>query len=490
MQYDGLDDAKTKQAMSEALQTFEAKNPSQCVLIPSEDQFYGATKGANRLSPHLQWVFVAAVKDITEESLESKTSGLGQLLARTVRSKVDFSEKVAKLRDSLRNDYQSMLDAEQSVLDGLSGSIELKLKDWAHPAVTAKVLWVQDAEKSIKIDEPFAFVRIGERGFEGELARFGHGMQRSFMLTLLQELSDSTEQNVQTLILAIEEPELYQHPPQARYLAEVLHDLAHDNSQVMVCSHSPLFIPGDDFETVRVVRDSGIPSRTTVTQLSYVELSKDLHTAGQPLLKEAGMLAKLYPSLNPGVNEMFFCRILVLVEGIEDVAHLSAYLSLLGLLSNFRKFGCHIVAAGGKSEVVKPLAMAKQLGIPVFVIIDADTDTQKAEHITKHKLDNKAILTLMGYESEDEWPTNDFWKSDLVMWKENLTKLTEAEIGGNWQNHVNAAAAHYGQPGGLKKNPLAISRALETAWNNGDKSLSLEKLATNIVSFAENSFKS
>lgn len=490
MQYDGLDDAKTKQAMSEALQTFEAKNPSQCVLIPSEDQFYGATKGANRLSPHLQWVFVAAVKDITEESLESKTSGLGQLLARTVRSKVDFSEKVAKLRDSLRNDYQSMLDAEQSVLDGLSGSIELKLKDWAHPAVTAKVLWVQDAEKSIKIDEPLAFVRIGERGFEGELARFGHGMQRSFMLTLLQELSDSTEQNVQTLILAIEEPELYQHPPQARYLAEVLHDLAHDNSQVMVCSHSPLFIPGDDFETVRVVRDSGIPSRTTVTQLSYIELSKDLHTAGQPLLKEAGMLAKLYPSLNPGVNEMFFCRILVLVEGIEDVAHLSAYLSLLGLLSNFRKFGCHIVAAGGKSEVVKPLAMAKQLGIPVFVIIDADTDTQKAEHITKHKLDNKAILTLMGYESEDEWPTNDFWKSDLVMWKENLTKLTEAEIGGNWQNHVNAAAAHYGQPGGLKKNPLAISRALETAWNNGDKSLSLEKLATNIVSFAENSFKS
>ncbi len=486
----GLEDAKTKQAMVEALQSFEANHSSSCTLIPSEDQFYGATKGANRLAPHLQWVFVPAVKDITEESQESKTSGLGQLLARTVRSKVDFSDKVTKLRDALRKDYQTMLDAEQSVLDGLSGSIEMKLKDWAHPAVTAKVLWTQDADRSVKVDEPWAFIRIGERGFEGELARFGHGMQRSFMLTLLHELAGTAGQLAPTLILAIEEPELYQHPPQARYLAELLHDLASDNSQIILCSHSPLFIPGDDFETVRVVRDSGTPSSSTVTQLSYSDLAKTLNEAGQPLLKEQGVLAKLYPSLNPGVNEMFFCRVLILVEGIEDVAHLSSYLSLLGLMSRFRKCGCHVVPVGGKSEVVKPLAMAKQLDIPVFVMIDADTDTERAEHITKHKQDNKAILSLMGYGTDSEWPANDIWKCDFVMWKHNLTKLVEAEIGEKWAAHVNAAAMHYGQPGGLKKNPLAISRALEAAWRNGDKSASLEKLAGNVIGFSEKALES
>lgn len=471
--------------MVEALQDFETKTPSSCILIPSEDQFYGATKGANRLAPHLQWVFVPAVKDITEESQESKTSGLGQLLARTVRSKVDFSQKVKNLRDVLRSNYQSMLDAEQSVLDGLSGSIEMKLKDWAHPGVTAKVLWTQDGDRSIKVDEPWAFIRIGERGFEGELARFGHGMQRSFMLTLLQELATAAGKNAPTLILAIEEPELYQHPPQARYLAELLHDLASDNSQIIVCSHSPLFIPGDDFETVRVVRDSGTPSRSSVSQLSYSDLANTLHTAGQSLLKEKGMLAKLYPSLNPGVNEMFFCRVLILVEGIEDVAHLSSYLSLLGLLPTFRKCGCHIVPVGGKSEIVKPLAMAKQLDIPVFVICDADTDTQKPEHIAKHKQDNKAILSLMGYDAESEWPADDIWKNDFVMWKHNLTKLIESEIGANWEGHVNTAALHYGQPGGLKKNPLAISRASQAAWSSGDKSPSLEKLAGDLVSYAK-----
>lgn len=483
--FPGLEHASTKAAMADALQAFEANNPDACVLIPSEDQFYGATKGLNRLAPHLQWVFVPAVKDITEESQESKASGLGQLLARTVRSKVNFSEKVTKLRDSLREDYQSMLDLEQSVLDGLSGSIEMRLKDWAHPAVTARVLWTQDADKSVRVDEPWAFVQLGERGFEGELARFGHGMQRSFMLSLLQEIASAEESSGPSLVLAIEEPELYQHPPQARYLAEVLHDLAQEDSQIIVCSHSPLFIPGDDFESVRVVRDSGVPSCSNVSQLSYAELADELKGVGQTLLKEKGILAKLYPSLSAGLNEMFFCRVLVLVEGLEDVAHLSTYLALSGLMPNFRKCGCHVVPVGGKSELIKPLAMAKQLAIPVFVIADADTDSERDDHIARHKKDNRALLDLMDYKDEGEWPNEHVWKSDFVMWQHNLTRLIEGEIGDAWNDHCNTAAGYYGQPGGLKKNPLAISRAHQSAWQEGDKSISLERLAKKVVDFAE-----
>lgn len=484
-EFPGLEDAKTKQAMEEALQDYESKNPSACTLIPSEDQFYGATKGINRLAPHLQWVFVPAAKDITEESQESKTSGLGQLLSRTIRSKVDFSDKVAKLRESLRKDYQSMLDSEQSVLDGLSGSLEMKLKDWAHPAVSAKVLWTQDSEKSIKVEEPWAYIKIGERGFEGELARFGHGMQRSFMLTLLQELAASTDDNAPTLILAIEEPELYQHPPQARYLAEVLHDLSLDDAQIVVCSHSPLFIPGDDFETVRVVRERGKPSCSSVSQLSYDKLAKSLHAAGQKLLKETGMLAKLYPSLSPEINEMFFCKVLILVEGIEDVAHISTYISLLQMMPQYRRLGCHIVPVGGKSEIIKPLAMAKQLQIPVYVIFDADTDTVREDHIIKHKKDNASILAMMCRSEISEWPSYSIWASDFTIWKTNLTRLVEQEMGDSWKTHVDLAAAYYGQPGGLEKNPLAVSRALETAWASGHRSGSLIRLAKNIISFAE-----
>lgn len=476
--------AKTKGDMAAALQSFEAANPTKCSLIPSEDQFYGATKGANRLAPHVQWVFVPAVKDITEESQESKNSGLGQLLGRTIRSKVDFAEKVGKLRDSLRIEYQAMLDAEQSVLDSLSVSLEVKLKDWSHPEATAKVLWTQDSEKSVKVEEPWAYIKIGERGFEGQLARFGHGMQRSYMLTLLQELAD--DETGPTLILAIEEPELYQHPPQARYLAEVLHDLSR-GAQIVLCTHSPLFVPGDDFETVRVVREYGRPAESRVSQLSYKDLSESLHTAGQKLLKETGMLAKLYPALSSGLNEMFFCKVLVLVEGIEDVAYITAYLSMSGLMSQFRRHGCHIVPVGGKSEILKPLAMAKQLQIPVYVVLDADTGTTKTDDIIKHKNDNAAILSLLGHASESTWPSTSIWRNDLTMWNTNITQVVEEELGEDWKQHCDAAAAYYGNAVNLKKNPLAVSRALETAWVNNTRSSSLQQLAKNIISFAESS---
>ena len=121
--YVDLPNASTKPKMAEALRGYEVNHPDDCDLIPSEDQFYGLSKGANRLAHHIQWVFIPASKDATEESEESKNTALGQLLARTVRSKVNFSEKVGKLKRDTQDKYQTILDEEQSVLDSVSSTL-------------------------------------------------------------------------------------------------------------------------------------------------------------------------------------------------------------------------------------------------------------------------------------------------------------------------------------------------------------------------------
>jgi predicted ATP-dependent endonuclease of OLD family len=471
-----INQATSKAEMANALKEFEASHPEKCSLIPSEDQFYGVSKGVNRLAPHLQWVFVSASKDFSEEAEESKNSALGQLLSRAVRAKVNFSEKVTLLRDEIRKNYQEMLEEEQGVLSSISCSLENKLKLWANPSATAKVLWKHDAEKSIKVEEPLAHIQIGEKGFESELARFGHGMQRSYLLTLLQELAEIEDENAPTLVMAIEEPELYQHPPQARYLSEVLHDLANENSQIIVCSHSPYFIPGDDFHCVRLVRECGSPSCSNVTSLTYADLSKELTEAGEKPVKETGMIAKLYPTLRPEISEMFFCRKLILVEGIEDVAYLMSYIQLMGKFSDFRRSGYHIIPVGGKNNLIKPIAIANLLKIDIFVVCDADTNKTKEHEINKHKKDNAAILHLLGHDKSENWPETDIKKINLRMWKTNITDTVGSELGTNWKKHEDQAAAHYGNANGLKKNPLAVSRALESAWQEGLKSKSLQEL--------------
>lgn len=481
--YETLNSANSKADMIAALHEFEAKNPEQCVLIPSEDQFYGVSRGVNKLEQHIQWIFVPAIKDATEESEESNRSALGQLLARTVRSKVSFDDKIRELRNNARAEYQKLLDAEQKTLDDISSSLQKRLANWAHPNITASIQWKQDPDKSIKIEEPLAGLKVGERGFEGELSRFGHGLQRSYMLALLQELSTFESENIPTLIMGIEEPELFQHPPQARYLAETLLDLAQSKSQIIICTHNPLFIPGDSFNKIRLVKEIGNPSETKINQLAYNELAEKLHEVGEKLVTESGMVAKLYPSLNPVVNEMFFCKKLILLEGHEDIAHITSYLLLTNKILDFRRNGCHIVPVEGKSKLIKPLAMAKMLGIPTMVVYDSDTNKENASEVTLHKKENKALLTLSGYTEENEWLADHIIKKDLTAWKTNLTNEIINELGDDLKQFEDKAAAFYGNAGGLKKNPLAIAKTLELAWEGGVKSKLLIDLTDRISIF-------
>lgn len=83
--------------MEEALRKYEAAGPEQCALIPSEDPFYGVSKGQGRLQRHMQWVYIPAVKDASSEQAEGKSTALGKLPARTVRAKVNFSEGLGQL---------------------------------------------------------------------------------------------------------------------------------------------------------------------------------------------------------------------------------------------------------------------------------------------------------------------------------------------------------------------------------------------------------
>lgn len=477
-----LEGARTKDQMVASLHSYEASHPDQCILIPSEDQFYGATKGANRMAPHIQWIFVSASKDPSEESYESKTSALGQLLARTIREKVDFEGQIHDLKLRMEAEYKAILESQQIALDTISKSIEQNLKLWAHPNATARLRWTNDEEKSVRVDEPWATILLGEREFEGDLVRFGHGMQRSYLLTLLQLIAQTDSQNSPTLVMGIEEPELYQHPPQARYLSELLQSISNSGSQIVVCTHSPQFIPGDQFDQVRLIRESGSPAYSRATSVSYQELAEKLKVTNKSEAKESGVLAKLYPTINPQISEMYFCQKLILVEGIEDIAYIMTTLEINNKLNDFRAAGAHIIATGGKSEIIRPLAIALILNIPVFVIFDADTHNINEAQIQMHKNDNQSILNLLGYSDESNWPESNIFKDNLIVWKSCLTECVKDEGGQHWASALDKSRSYYGNSQGLTKNPLAIARAITDLANQKISLPSLDLACKAIIS--------
>jgi energy-coupling factor transporter ATP-binding protein EcfA2 len=487
--YDDLPAPGTKDAMIEALRSYEADNPDKCELIPSEDQFYGFSKGANRLAKHVQWVYVPAVKDATTEQIEARNTALGKLLARTVRSKTNFDESVTALRASMRDQYQALLDENQHVLDDISVALHTRLSEWAHPNATLRLQWRQDPDKLVRVEEPWAHIIAGEGDFEGELARFGHGLQRSYLLALLQELAGINGAAGPTLILACEEPELYQHPPQARHLADVLQKLSHRNSQIIVSTHNPVFVSGEGFEDVRMIRKVQNDKCSTVSYLSYTKISEAVAAAtGEQPKKPEGVLAKIHQALQPSINEMFFTRRLILVEGLEDVAYISAYLNLIDRWDEYRRAGCHIVPVNEKSEMLQPLVLAKNMGIPTFAVFDADADKpDKNGSRTKHEKDNKALLTLLGKPDEDPLPGTTLWGTGFAMWHSDIGSVVAADIGeDNWHAFRAEADTRYGHAGSLRKNALHIGASLAFAWNAGKRPSNLERLCNDILN-TENS---
>lgn len=161
----------------------------------------------------------------------------------------------------------------------------------------------------------------------------------------------------------MEEPELYQHPPQARRLATVLQTLSEKNSQVIVSTHSPYFVGGSGFDQVRLVRKLRNNGRATVRSCMIDELGDEYaRVTGEAPMPHDGVLVKLHQVMQPHLSEMFFTPKLVLVEGLEDAAYINAWLVLSGRWDAVRAGGAHIVPVNGKSELIRPCNHRRQNG--------------------------------------------------------------------------------------------------------------------------------
>lgn len=484
-QFNDLPNSRSKEDKIAALRQFEADHPENCILIPSTDDFYGINS-TGKLAPFMQWVFVPAVKDAGEEGQEAKNTALGKLIARAVRTRTNFDVEIAALKDDTLVRYKELLDKNQVSLTEISQALQKRLESWAHPNVHLGMEWLSDSEKSVILQQPVVGIKTGEGDFLGNLARMGHGLQRSYLLALLQELANSETPDAPTLILGCEEPELYQHPPQARHLADVFNELATGNNQVLVTTHSPYFVSGDGFENTRIVRKAKINEGSQVKALTFQNLCTRICDVlrEDPRQRIEGMVAKIHQALQPGIAEMFFTRVPVLVEGLEDVSYITTELHLSELWSEFRRLGCHLISVNGKDKLIQPLAIAKELGLPVFVIFDADGNTTRLDHRIKHERDNRALITLLDM-TYDPFPANNIIGPDHAIWQTNLGDVVKADFGTSYERLSNAARVAYANEGGLEKHDLFIAEWVSAGRSEGLLSKTLQELCVAILTFAE-----
>ena len=150
-----------------------------------------------------------------------------------------------------------------------------------------------------------------------DVSRQGHGVQRA-VIAMLQalvpdhealETGDDSTYN-RTLLLSIEEPEIYQHPIRARSFARVLTTLAaRADVQVIVATHSPHFVRPEHYPAIR--RMSICNGSSTLRRSTYSALA--VSTAGRD-----SYVRQVAEKHLPSSFSEAFCKSVVLLEGQTD----------------------------------------------------------------------------------------------------------------------------------------------------------------------------
>jgi len=383
--YASLPTATSAEAVDKAMLDWEVAHPEQLVLQPDDGQFFGFQNNSRgKLQRHTSFVFIPAVREASADAADGKSSVIGRLLELLVRSQILQRKDVQEFKRDMAERYQRLVAPENMPeLASLATSLTADLRSLYRDAEVA-LMWREIGDMPMPM--PLADVFLKDDGFGGPVDRQGHGLQRAFVFTLLQNLArtsvhDDAPANskegdtdtapaqspqVPSLILAVEEPELYQHPTKQRHFAEVLRGLssgtlpgAEGNTQVMFGSHSPMFISMGKANEIRLVRRTDCDD----SEFKQCELKAlDLGVVAQKLAagwrKEPGTFTAqtLMPRLHilgVELSEGFFANGVVLVEGRSDKAALSAVARLMEV--HFEAEGIAILSAEGKGNLDRPL---------------------------------------------------------------------------------------------------------------------------------------
>lgn len=506
--YSSLPTAGSADAVRRELAKWESKNPAQCSSLRDDGQFFGFTGvGNGYLGRFTRFINVPAVRDAVEDATERRGSSVTEIMDLVVRSALANRQELADFKQSTQERYRSILNPENlTELNDLSQGLSNTLQSYVPEA---KVVLQWSGLDDISIPMPQAQVKLSEDEYESRVEKTGHGLQRAFIVTMLQHLTNiratesviegkkSTEDDTRSetegsqlpdLMLAIEEPELYQHPSRQRHLASVLLKLATgaipgvaQSTQVIYTTHSPLFVGLDRFDQIRVLQKiasgNGRPKTTHLKKAELEKVADELWRAGQRQGEKytaETLQPRLRTIMTPWMGEGFFADVVVLVEGEDDRA------AILGIANsmnhNFDGEGIAIIPCFGKSNIDRPLIIFRQLEIPVYVVWDGDSGVKDAK-----SEDNRYLLRLLD-RPEQDWPN--FVEQSSACFKVNLEKTLENEVGeeffAQWLSEAQQQLGIAKKKHALKS-PSVIEYIVRNAASSGKNVKVLEKIIKSIA---------
>ena len=506
----------------EQLVEWESKNPKECQRMRDNEQFFGFNEvGLGYLGKYIKFLFIPAVRDASLDANEGKNSTLTELVNIVIREELMQKPKVQEFQNEFQEKYEQIFNNDNSKeILNLSESLTETLNKYVSDA-KINLSW---NPKNFELPLPAANLSLIEDGYQSPVGRAGHGLQRVFIMTILQHLATLKENNTiessfdfPTLVLIIEEPELYQHPDRQRHLSKIYLDLSQDTEhknpskiQIVYGTHSPHFVGLDRIQQIRLLRKKTIskdkPKIAEIFSTNLEKLVAELNELHEGKYTVNNILPLLQMIRTPWINEGFFSKGVVLVEGDSDRAAILGTANALEI--DLESQGISVIPCSGKGNLDKPAIIFHQLGIPIYVIWDNDKTTngnnnkqtngnnnkqtngnnnkQTNGNNNSEKNANKILLKLFD-KNEEDFPSD--VKPNYACLDDTLETVLKNEIGcESYENMLKICMTEYDlKKTDAIKNPTVILTMLEDILKTPEGTLpsTLVKIVRNIEKLAK-----
>ena len=428
----GLPAVSSGAAVDEAMNAWEATHADQLTEAPEglQTNFFGFNSNG-KMSGLFDYVLVTADLRANEEALDNRGSIIGRILEKTVdRTLAD--DAIGKIVEDSRAAQQKVYD---DAFKGQLAAMTSSLNEVVDRYSPGRRLKVRPSEVELRAPKTTFQVSILEAERETSVDRQGHGFQRTLLISALQLLAQSGAAGDGGVIcLAIEEPELFQHPIQAQAFAKVLRSLAEDATQgvqVVYATHSPYFLEARKFSQVRrlVRADSALPDVTVHS--SSVERVKGLLEGH---VDDATVDRQLDGTISNRLPVAIFANTVLLVEGTTEEAVIQGVADRTSV-GRLESLGISVVSVGGKSNIVLTHAILVSLGIPTHCLFDGDGGFEArsvaqgkdaaaiAQERANHALSNRKLLKYFGLTGTD-FPA-ELEADDLTIVADTLEELLD-----------------------------------------------------------------
>lgn len=449
-------------------------------------------------------VYVPAVSKVSDDLHENKSSPVRELLntisRQSIENKAAFREFKARTSDEIAELTDPAAIPElQSLSKNVSSILKKYYKD-------SDILATWDPVTDVPISFPQAQMLVQDNNFTADIDHVGHGLQRAVFLSVLEfvarnrKVLDAEEEQPaefqaaqSDIILAIEEPEIYQHPTKQRLFLEVFNELIKGFSvqtgiriQILYATHSPLLIDLAQCENIRIVRrvQSGAGPNICASLVRLEGLAvltgqrKGVPPAQYFSAEQYGASLHIFTA---DVAEGFFGKCVVLVEGPSDRAILEALFRMKG--QNPLAQGIIIKSVEGKTKLDKPLTIFRELGIPTYTLFDNDQSDQENGTVGYNRL----LQKIHSVDDADltDWP--DCVCDDFAAWDGNIEAYVKSVCGADVYGQVVSQFAQQYQISSKDcvKSPSIASGIIQNLAGMGHEFEKLDQILEKIQELAQ-----